>query len=69
MTNAVSYLRVSGESQIDRGGFPRQVEDVKLFCEHSDFNIIHEYRGKSCSWETRRRAPSSLSENGSRPPQ
>ena len=44
MTSAVSYLRVSGESQIDRGGFPRQVEDVNLFCEHSDFEILHEYR-------------------------
>ena len=44
MTQAVSYLRVSGESQIDRGGFPRQVEDVNLFCEHSGFEIIDEYR-------------------------
>ena len=43
MTEAVAYCRVSGPSQIDRDGFPRQVSTIKACCISKSLDLIHEY--------------------------
>lgn len=47
MTQAVSYLRVSGEAQVDKGGFPRQRETIESCCASKGFQLVHEYRDEA----------------------
>src|SRR5579863_1832748 len=44
MTKCFAYLRVSGKSQIDGDGFPRQLEAVKRYALAHDIRIIKVFR-------------------------
>jgi DNA invertase Pin-like site-specific DNA recombinase len=44
-----AYLRVSGRSQVDKGGFDRQIKAIKAFCEHQGYTISHKYREEGVS--------------------
>jgi DNA invertase Pin-like site-specific DNA recombinase len=48
-TNAVSYLRVSGQGQIDGDGFPRQREAIARFARMSRLNVLEEFRDEGVS--------------------
>jgi len=43
MTMAVSYLRVSGESQISGDGFPRQREKIQSYAAQNGVTIVSEF--------------------------
>jgi DNA invertase Pin-like site-specific DNA recombinase len=43
MTDAVSYLRVSGESQISGDGFPRQREKIQSYAAQNGVTIVSEF--------------------------
>jgi DNA invertase Pin-like site-specific DNA recombinase len=43
MTKCVSYLRVSGQSQIDGDGFPRQRERILAYAQANGYEIIQEF--------------------------
>ena len=49
MKNVLAYIRVSGKTQIDGDGFPRQIEAIKLFCAGRDLGLLttHQERGVS----------------------
>jgi DNA invertase Pin-like site-specific DNA recombinase len=47
--NVISYLRVSGQSQVDGDGFDRQREAVGKFCEINNLDIRHQYREEGVS--------------------
>lgn len=42
--NAVSYLRVSGDSQISGDGFPRQREIIQKYAATNNVQILNEFR-------------------------
>ena len=44
MTKAFGYLRVSGDSQIDGDGFPRQLAAIKAYAKHHDARIVKVFR-------------------------
>ena len=43
MLEAVGYARVSGASQVDKDGFPRQMAAIKACCESKGMTLVHEY--------------------------
>lgn len=47
--NALSYLRVSGKGQVNKGGFPRQRDAVRKFARANSFEIVAEYRDEGVS--------------------
>lgn len=49
MVKAVTYLRVSGTSQIDGDGFPRQREVCATYAKASRVRIVDEFRDEACS--------------------
>jgi DNA invertase Pin-like site-specific DNA recombinase len=48
-TKAVTYLRVSGTSQIEGDGFPRQREVCAAYAAANGIEIAGEYRDEACS--------------------
>jgi DNA invertase Pin-like site-specific DNA recombinase len=46
---ALSYLRVSGKSQIEGDGFDRQRESVRRFAGSNGFKLLDEYRDEGVS--------------------
>jgi len=46
---AVAYLRVSGKSQIDGDGFPRQMEAIEKYAKANGLKIVGEYRDEGVS--------------------
>ena len=44
-----AYLRVSGVSQINNGGFDRQIKAIKSFCKDQEYDIAHIYSEKGVS--------------------
>lgn len=42
--SAVGYCRVSGETQIDKGGFPRQESAIEAWCAGSGVELLRVYR-------------------------
>ena len=44
MTKAYAYLRVSGKSQVDGDGFPRQRAAIKEYAATHDLKIVREFR-------------------------
>ena len=44
MTKAFGYLRVSGDSQIDGDGFPRQLAAIKAYAKQHDVRIVKVFR-------------------------
>jgi DNA invertase Pin-like site-specific DNA recombinase len=52
MVKAVSYLRVSGVSQIDAGGFPRQRETCAQYAKANGLRIVEEFRDEAVSGTT-----------------
>jgi DNA invertase Pin-like site-specific DNA recombinase len=57
MKKAFAYLRVSGKSQVDGDGFPRQLEAIKGYTKAQNIKIAHVYEEKGISgakdWEDR----------------
>lgn len=49
---AVGYLRVSGLSQVDMGGFPRQREAIEKFCIGAGFQIVRWYQEEAVPGKT-----------------
>jgi|SRR5215472_17497227 len=49
MTKAFAYLRVSGKSQVDGDGFPRQLKAVKEYAAKHDLKIVQVYREEGIS--------------------
>lgn len=47
--NIYTYLRVSGTSQVDKDGFPRQRETIAAFCEKHDLVCLGEFSEKGVS--------------------
>lgn len=52
MTKAFAYLRVSGDSQVDRDGFPRQLAEMKAYAATHDIKIVRVFEEKGVSGET-----------------
>ena len=52
MTKAVTYLRVSGASQIDGDGFPRQRDVCNAYAKANGVNIVDEFRDEAVSGTT-----------------
>lgn len=50
--NAVAYLRVSGKSQVEGDGFPRQIEAVEKEAAKQGFKITHTFREEGVSGTT-----------------
>ena len=48
-TKAVAYQRVSGQSQIDGDGFPRQSAAASKYAERNGLEIVDEYRDEGIS--------------------
>lgn len=46
---ALSYLRVSGRGQINKGGFPRQRETIRKYAKVNGLEIVCEYRDEGVS--------------------
>lgn len=44
MAKAVAYLRVSGKSQLDGGGFDRQIDTIRLCAQNQNLELVGEYR-------------------------
>lgn len=44
MTRVFAYLRVSGATQIDGGGFERQANTVKAFCDSKGFIVARTFK-------------------------
>ncbi len=44
-----AYLRVSDRSQVDKGGFDRQLKAIKSFCDNQGFTIADVYREEGVS--------------------
>ena len=57
MTECYSYLRVSGKSQVDGDGFPRQQAAVEAWAAVSGMTIVQEFRDEGVTgeadWENR----------------
>jgi DNA invertase Pin-like site-specific DNA recombinase len=57
MTKAVAYMRVSGPSQLDGDGFPRQREAIKGYASLNGLHITHWFEEKAVpgktEWEDR----------------
>lgn len=51
-TNAIAYLRVSGKSQVEGDGFPRQQAAVQGAAERLGFTLIKEFREEGVSGTT-----------------
>ena len=49
LTNAVSYLRVSGRGQVDGDGFPRQREAIARFAAANHYAVVDEFRDEGVS--------------------
>jgi len=54
-TKAVAYLRVSGKGQIKKGGFSRQLKNIKEFAVGSDYEVVSVYEEKGISGTTENR--------------
>lgn len=52
MTKAVTYLRVSGASQIDGDGFPRQRETCRAYAAANGITVVDEFRDEAVSGTT-----------------
>src|ERR1700688_758578 len=52
MIQAYAYLRVSGKSQVDGDGFPRQREAVNTFAAAAGIEIIREFVEKAVPGKT-----------------
>ena len=48
-TKALSYLRVSGKSQVDGDGFPRQRKAVADYAKLNGFELAEEFRDEGVS--------------------
>jgi DNA invertase Pin-like site-specific DNA recombinase len=48
-TKALSYLRVSGKSQIGNDGFPRQRDTIDRYAQANGMEVIEEYRDEGVS--------------------
>jgi len=48
-TQAVSYLRVSGQGQVEGDGFPRQREAIAQFAKRHGFTLVDEFRDEGVS--------------------
>lgn len=48
-TKALSYLRVSGKSQIGNDGFPRQRDTINRYAKANGMEVIEEYRDEGVS--------------------
>ena len=46
---ALTYLRVSGRGQINKGGFPRQRETIRKYAKAHTLEIVGEYRDEGVS--------------------
>ena len=44
MTKAFGYVRVSGDSQLDGDGFPRQMTAIKAYAKQHDIRIVKVFR-------------------------
>src|ERR1039457_7281050 len=44
MTKAFAYIRVSGKSQVDGDGFPRQTAAIKAYAKDHDIRIVKTFR-------------------------
>lgn len=57
MTNAIAYLRVSGKSQVEGDGFPRQQQAIESAATRLGYTITHTFRDEGVSgateWEQR----------------
>ncbi|HYI92885.1 MAG TPA: recombinase family protein [Bryobacteraceae bacterium] len=49
MTKAFGYIRVSGDSQIDGDGFPRQLAAIKAYAAAHDIRIVKVFREEGVS--------------------
>jgi DNA invertase Pin-like site-specific DNA recombinase len=49
---AYGYLRVSGQSQIDKSGFNRQQEEIEHFANNNDYTIAEFFKEKGVSGTT-----------------
>ena len=49
MKSVVAYLRVSGKSQVEGDGFPRQVSAVQACCDSKELKLIRQYREEAVS--------------------
>lgn len=49
MTNALSYLRVSGKGQIDGDGFPRQRDAIVKYSRKNQISVLKEFRDEGVS--------------------
>jgi DNA invertase Pin-like site-specific DNA recombinase len=47
MIKAFAYLRVSGKSQVDGDGFPRQLEAIMLYAKANDIRIVNVFHEKA----------------------
>jgi DNA invertase Pin-like site-specific DNA recombinase len=61
MTQAVSYLRVSGESQVAGDGFPRQREKVLAYAAQNGITILAEFRDEGVTGKMELEGRSGLS--------
>ena len=52
MTKGVAYMRVSGKSQVDTDGFPRQREAIENYAKAHDIRIVHWYREEAVPGKT-----------------
>jgi DNA invertase Pin-like site-specific DNA recombinase len=48
-TKALSYLRVSGKSQIGNDGFPRQRDTINRYAKANSMEVVEEYRDEGVS--------------------
>src|SRR6266404_1838086 len=48
-SKAVSYLRVSGRSQVERDGFPRQRDAIARYAKSQGIEVVNEYRDEGVS--------------------
>ena len=48
-TKALSYLRVSGASQVSGDGFPRQRQAIQQFAKTNGYDVVEEYTDKGVS--------------------
>jgi DNA invertase Pin-like site-specific DNA recombinase len=48
-TAAASYLRVSGASQVEGDGFPRQRQAIERFARANSYDLVAEYRDEGAS--------------------
>jgi DNA invertase Pin-like site-specific DNA recombinase len=62
MTQAVMYLRVSGESQIAGDGFPRQREKIHSYAAQNGISVLKEFKDEGVSGKMELEGRAGLSE-------